>query len=118
MTDLPYVLPIGDDRRAWFIVAGWDELYAHIPPVPCKGLCHESCGPIGLTPAEQARLREAHRNPCSLLVNSGSPVAHRETEGQANASDSGMAGSGRTDRQAPPPGWRLPLFSSGLRGRS
>jgi hypothetical protein len=77
MTDLPYVLPIGDDRRAWFIVAGWDELYAHIPPVPCKGLCHESCGPIGLTPAEQARLREAGvRIPDSAMrLKLGLPVA-------------------------------------------
>jgi hypothetical protein len=75
MTDLPYVLPIGDGPS--YVVAGWDELYAHIPPVPCKGLCHESCGPIGLTPAEQTRLRKAGvRVPDSAVrLKLGLPIA-------------------------------------------
>lgn len=28
------------------------RIYARIPEVPCKGLCHEACGPIGMSFAE------------------------------------------------------------------
>lgn len=34
-------------------------LYAQVPDVGCRGLCQESCGPIGMSPREQARIREA-----------------------------------------------------------
>jgi len=36
-----------------------DEVYATLPAIECKGLCQESCGPIGMTPAEWQRLKEA-----------------------------------------------------------
>jgi Fe-S-cluster containining protein len=64
-----------------------DVLYARVPSINCKGLCTESCGPIGeaTSPRERDRLRErlgtstmdepvafVDRDgsvPCPLLVN-------------------------------------------------
>ncbi|GAA0918954.1 hypothetical protein GCM10009560_16240 [Nonomuraea longicatena] len=34
-------------------------LYAQVPDVGCRGLCQESCGPIGMSPREHQRIREA-----------------------------------------------------------
>lgn len=34
-------------------------LYSQIPDVACKGLCHDSCGPIDMHPYERARIRQA-----------------------------------------------------------
>lgn len=34
-------------------------LYAQVPDVGCKGLCSDSCGPIGMHPYERARIRRA-----------------------------------------------------------
>lgn len=33
-----------------------EALYARIPRIDCAGRCHDSCGPIHLTSAEQARI--------------------------------------------------------------
>ena len=33
------------------------DVYARIPPVACKGLCEDSCGPIAMTVEEDARLQ-------------------------------------------------------------
>lgn len=35
-----------------------DAVYATLPTMECKGLCQESCGPLGMTPAEAKRLKE------------------------------------------------------------
>lgn len=35
-------------------------LYARLRPVKCKGLCTESCGPIGMHPAEVENVREKY----------------------------------------------------------
>lgn len=35
-----------------------DAVYATLPEMECKGLCQESCGPIGMTPAEWRRLKD------------------------------------------------------------
>ncbi len=35
-----------------------DALYAELPALDCLGLCHGSCGPILMSPAESARLAE------------------------------------------------------------
>lgn len=35
------------------------EIYAQIPDVGCKGLCHESCGPLWMTKLESRRLQGA-----------------------------------------------------------
>lgn len=37
--------------------ADLDELYAKLPRIDCKGLCHEACGPIAMAPSEMERLR-------------------------------------------------------------
>lgn len=34
-----------------------EEIWARIPPVECKGLCQDSCGPIAMSNAEEARIR-------------------------------------------------------------
>lgn len=34
------------------------DVYARIPPVACKGLCEDSCGPIAMSVEEDARLQE------------------------------------------------------------
>ncbi len=33
-----------------------DSLYARLPTVACRGLCHEACGPIPATQVEVARV--------------------------------------------------------------
>lgn len=33
-----------------------DALYAELPSMECAGLCHDSCGSIGMTVAEQRRI--------------------------------------------------------------
>ncbi|MFI6497117.1 YkgJ family cysteine cluster protein [Nonomuraea typhae] len=38
--------------------AALDKLYAQVPQPGCKGLCAESCGPIGMNPREHQRIRE------------------------------------------------------------
>ncbi|MFD8529476.1 YkgJ family cysteine cluster protein [Streptosporangium canum] len=38
--------------------AALEALYAQVPDVGCKGLCHEACGPIGMNPREHQRIRE------------------------------------------------------------
>ena len=35
-----------------------EDVYRQIPPVECKGLCIDSCGPIAMSKAEDARLRK------------------------------------------------------------
>lgn len=37
-----------------------DDIYAKVPDVHCKGLCHEACGPIMMSDAEQKRIQERH----------------------------------------------------------
>lgn len=34
-----------------------EDIYAAIPPVACKGLCEDSCGPIAMSNEEDARMR-------------------------------------------------------------
>jgi uncharacterized protein len=58
-------------------VAAIEAVYAALPRLACKGLCQDSCGPIGLTEIEARRIeKKFHRLPvlsaelrCSLLVN-------------------------------------------------
>ncbi|MCX5066735.1 hypothetical protein OOJ91_12850 [Micromonospora lupini] len=45
-------------RRGRDRVAEMDQLYAELPEIDCKGLCHESCTAIVMTPVEQQRVRE------------------------------------------------------------
>jgi Fe-S-cluster containining protein len=35
-----------------------DQLYAQLPKLDCKGLCHTSCGPIGMTQVERRRIQK------------------------------------------------------------
>lgn len=39
--------------------AAFDRLYAELPTIDCQGLCHDSCGPIGMTPTEHRRTTQA-----------------------------------------------------------
>lgn len=34
------------------------EIYAQIPALECKGLCQESCGPIGMSQAEARAIKD------------------------------------------------------------
>jgi hypothetical protein len=53
-----------------------DALYATLPKLDCQGYCHESCGPIGMSVRERARIVERARKPvtcdahasCSMLA--------------------------------------------------
>jgi hypothetical protein len=53
-----------------------DALYASLPKLQCKGYCHDSCGPIGMSVRERARIIERARKPvtcdahatCSMLT--------------------------------------------------
>ena len=57
-------------------LAALEAIYAGLPGLACKGLCQDSCGPIGLTELEAKRIeKKFHRLPvlsadlrCSLLV--------------------------------------------------
>ncbi|WP_431728506.1 DUF6884 domain-containing protein [Verrucosispora sp. TAA-831] len=35
-----------------------DQLYAELPEIDCKGLCHESCNAIAMTPLERERIQQ------------------------------------------------------------
>jgi len=54
-----------------------DELYKLLPNLHCKKLCHESCGPIGLSSLEYKRisnnkeLKTTKLLICPLLTNNG-----------------------------------------------
>jgi Fe-S-cluster containining protein len=53
-----------------------DALYAQLPVMHCRGYCHDSCGPIGMSVRERARIIERARKPitcgeyatCSMLT--------------------------------------------------
>jgi hypothetical protein len=53
-----------------------DALYATLPEMKCQGLCSDSCGPVGMSIRERARIIERARKPitcgayasCSLLT--------------------------------------------------
>jgi hypothetical protein len=53
-----------------------DALYATLPHMECRGYCHDSCGPIGMSQRERARIIERARQPitcghyasCSMLT--------------------------------------------------
>lgn len=55
----------GPESRDWMSRAAAEEdaeirdIYARIPPSYCKGLCHDSCGPILMSPAEADRIKRA-----------------------------------------------------------
>lgn len=57
--------------------AALDELYARVPDVGCKGLCHQACGPIGMNPREHQRIRDRgvkiphHQEGLAELVETG-----------------------------------------------
>jgi Fe-S-cluster containining protein len=57
--------------------AALEELYAQVPEVGCKGLCHQACGPIGMNPREHQRIRELgvkiphHKDALAELVETG-----------------------------------------------
>lgn len=44
-------------------IGALEALYAALPTIACKGLCHESCGPILMSEAESARLQAAGHLP-------------------------------------------------------
>ena len=37
-----------------------DEIYAKVPTIACKGLCHETCGPLVIGDAERERILRRH----------------------------------------------------------
>lgn len=51
------------------------DIYTHVPPIACKGLCHGSCGPVPATRAEIAAIERTSIVPfgvdsnatCSML---------------------------------------------------
>jgi Fe-S-cluster containining protein len=43
------------------VAAQLDTLYAELPTINCRGLCHTSCGPIIMTEPERQRIRDRHR---------------------------------------------------------
>lgn len=45
-----------------------DAVYAAIPDVRCKGLCHRACGPIDMSEAEHARITERHGSAPTVLA--------------------------------------------------
>ena len=35
-------------------------IYAKLPTIQCQGLCHDTCGPIQMTPTEHRRIQQRH----------------------------------------------------------
>ena len=54
-------MPRSKARRS--AAAALAKLYESLPRVECRGLCHDSCGPIGMTTIEQAQMEDAHGGP-------------------------------------------------------
>jgi Fe-S-cluster containining protein len=46
-----------DRARTWVAL---DRLWAEIPDTGCKGLCSDSCGPIGMSEAERDRIERLY----------------------------------------------------------
>lgn len=44
------------------------KLYAELPPMKCKGLCHITCVTVPIIEAEQARIRRWHRRTLPVLT--------------------------------------------------
>lgn len=44
-----------------------EALYSRVPKIACKGLCIGSCGPIGYSEAERARLGHIGHDPIHML---------------------------------------------------
>ena len=44
-----------------------DALYARLPTVACRGLCHRACGPIAAARAEVARVERVGRRKLAIV---------------------------------------------------
>ncbi|MEV4472874.1 YkgJ family cysteine cluster protein [Nonomuraea sp. NPDC049504] len=70
--------------------AALEELYAKVPQPGCKGLCQDSCGPIGMNPREQQRIRERgvkiphYRDGLAELVETGDYTCPALKDGQCS----------------------------------
>jgi hypothetical protein len=42
------------------LLKAWDEVYAQIPALACKGLCHESCGMVPMSAFEWHRIAQSY----------------------------------------------------------
>jgi Fe-S-cluster containining protein len=65
------------DRRA---IAALDAIYAALPPVACRGLCGDACGPVPLLAVEAVRMRRAdprRRAPAVVDVEPGQTGHYR-----------------------------------------
>lgn len=40
-------------------IAQLEAIYTELPAIACKGLCHDCCGPIGMTEVERQRMQVA-----------------------------------------------------------
>lgn len=67
-----------------------DDVYAQLPTIDCKGLCQASCGSIGMSRPEQARIHARHRITLPLLTAFATP---RNPLGRCPAlTDDGLCG--------------------------
>ncbi|NRQ31217.1 hypothetical protein HII36_05120 [Nonomuraea sp. NN258] len=73
--------------------AALDELYAKVPQPGCKGLCVDSCGPVGMNPREHQRIRERgvkiphHRDALAQLIETGDYSCPALADGQCSVYD-------------------------------
>ncbi|GAA2830435.1 YkgJ family cysteine cluster protein [Nonomuraea rubra] len=73
--------------------AALDELYAKVPQPGCKGLCVDSCGPVGMNPREHQRIRERgvniphHRDALAQLAETGDYTCPALKDGQCSVYD-------------------------------
>ncbi|WP_433426222.1 hypothetical protein ACQP1V_43025 (plasmid) [Microtetraspora malaysiensis] len=73
--------------------AALEELYAQVPQPGCKGLCADSCGPIGMNPREQQRIRERgvriphYQDALAQLVETGDYTCPVLKDGQCGVYD-------------------------------
>lgn len=54
--------------------AALERIYAELPTIQCQGLCHDSCGPIGMTDAERWRLKRAGGRDPGVVFETGNCV--------------------------------------------
>ncbi|UBU16610.1 YkgJ family cysteine cluster protein [Nonomuraea gerenzanensis] len=73
--------------------AALDELYAKVPQPGCKGLCVDSCGPVGMNPREHQRIRERgvniphYRDALAQLAETGHYTCPALKDGQCSVYD-------------------------------
>ena len=79
MSAQPHPIPAPAQGGIRERLAALEALYDSLPRLECKGLCHESCGPVVMTKIEWDRIRKAMGYTPTLGKDLTCPMLNRET---------------------------------------